>query len=147
MMRRKNPNRCYNTNYKGKTMTQVLKQDTIFKNVELAMALINDNDKRAVASCSLNWYVVGNRGIPAQTCEEFDERDCRNNEDLEYDEETEIVCLEPSSAPSAAPSTSAAPSAAPSDVPSTSSPNGQKGIKEGKDQSGSLSWSNYGFTG
>ena len=128
-------------------MTQVLKQDTIFKNVELAMALLNDTDTRAVASCSVNWYVVGNRGIPAQTCEEFDEQDCRNNEDLEYGEETEIVCLEPSSAPSAAPSTSAAPSAAPSDVPSTSSPNGQEGIKEGKDQSGSLSWSNYGFTG
>ena len=102
------------------------------------MALLNDTDTRAVASCSVNWYVVGNRGIPAQTCEEYDERDCRNNEDLEYDEETEVVCLEPSSAPSAAPSISSAP---------TASEGKEEGIKEGKDQSGSLSWSNYGFTG
>ena len=120
------------------------------------MALLNDTDTRAVASCSVNWYVVGNKGIPAQTCEEYDERDCRNNEDLEYDEETEVVCLEPSSAPSAAPSISSAPTASPSDVPSTAPANGpppedkegkEEGIKEGKDQSGSLSWSNYGFTG
>jgi hypothetical protein len=89
--------------YKGKSMEQVLKQDTVFKNVEVAMSLLNDTDTTTVASCSVNWYIVNNNGIPSQTCDEYTESDCTNNEDLVYD--TDVVrCIEPSTAPSAMPS-------------------------------------------
>jgi hypothetical protein len=94
-------------------MEQVLKQDTVFKNVEVALSLLNDTDTRTVASCSVNWYIVKNKGIPSQTCEQFDESDCRNNEDLEYEDDS-VQCIEPSSAPSQMPSLSAMPSQMPS---------------------------------
>ena len=120
MTRRQNPQRCYNTSYKGKSMEQVLKQDTVFKNVEVALSLLNDTDTSTVASCSVNWYIVKNNGIPSQTCEQYDERDCRNNEDLEYEKDS-VQCIEPSSAPSQMPSLSAMPSYEPTDFPTISS--------------------------
>ena len=73
MARRQNPNRCSNTRYKGKSLEVVLKQDTVFKNVELALSLLNDTDTSLVASCSVNWYIVKNKGIPSQTCDEYNE--------------------------------------------------------------------------
>jgi hypothetical protein len=73
MTRRQNPNRCYNTRYKGKSLVQVLKQDTVFKNVELAISLLNDTDTSSVAECSVNWYIVKNKGIPSKTCDEYNE--------------------------------------------------------------------------
>ena len=73
MTRRQNPNRCLNTRYKGKSLEVVLKQDTVFKNVELALSLLNDTDTSLVASCSVNWYIVKNKGIPSQTCDEYNE--------------------------------------------------------------------------
>lgn len=54
-------------------MEQVLKQDTVFKNVEMALSLLNDTDTSAVAECSVNWYIVKNKGIPTKTCDDYNE--------------------------------------------------------------------------
>lgn len=45
----------------------------MFKNVELALSLLNDTDTSSVAVCSVNWYIVKNKGIPSKTCDEYNE--------------------------------------------------------------------------
>jgi len=116
--RRKNQRRCEVTGFQDKEFRQVLKQNTIYKNVELALSLLNDTDTSAVASCSVNWYIVNNGGIPSSTCDEYSERDCTNNEDLVYQDDA-VRCIAPSAMPSVAPTDM--PSSSPSAQPSESS--------------------------
>jgi hypothetical protein len=101
-MRRKKPRRCGVVGFQDKSFEQVMKQNTVYKQFEVALSLLNDTDTSAVASCSVNWYIVENGGIPSETCDQYDERDCINSEDLVYQDDAER-CLQPSAAPSASP--------------------------------------------
>lgn len=81
---------------------------TPFTTSKYSRSLLNDTDTSLVAQCSLNWFVVQDGdGIATVTCDQFDDIDCADHQDLEFDTD-EDRCLEPSSMPSASPK--AAPS-------------------------------------
>ena len=116
--RMQNGKNCRLTGLENKSFNQAINQNTAFKHTELVLSLLNDTDTSLVASCSVNWYIVSNGGIPSVTCDQYDEKGCVNNQDLVYDE-GDVTCLEPSSMPSTAPSMT--PSKTPSLMPSTTS--------------------------
>jgi hypothetical protein len=113
--RQKNQRKCEVTGFQDKEFRQVLKQNTIYKNVEHALSFLNDTDTSSVASCSVNWYIVNNGGIPSSTCDQYSERDCKNSEDLGYQDDS-VRCIQPSAMPSVSPT--ATPSEEPSSTPS-----------------------------
>lgn len=100
------------TGLKGTSYNGAIRRLTAFKTSELARSLLNDEsllddeeDTQFVARCSTNWYISTQLdGIPALTCDEFEENECLGNVDLDYEDEVEVRCLEPSTMPSASPS-------------------------------------------
>jgi len=105
---------CRQPALENKEFTKVIRQMTALTSSQLTRSLLNDTDTTTVAQCSTNWYTVKNGGIPTVTCDEFEQIECRENEDLEFEGDL-VPCLEPSASPSESPSQQ------PSDQPSISS--------------------------
>ena len=58
-------------------------------------ALLNVSNIESVATCSANRYSIATYGVSTLQCEEFENKDCANNEDLAVEENSAENCISP----------------------------------------------------
>ena len=133
---------CTTAGLENLQFNQAIRRMTSFTTAQMSRSLLNDTDTPLVVQCSANWFAVTQgEGIAAVTCDEWEAKDCANNQDLPFGK-GDVHCLEPSSAPSSSPSES--PSSSPSESPSlspTESPSAAPSVSSAPTESSSPTYS------